>query len=135
MKKIIFMLLAATLFIACDKDMPFDPNDTEQDMFEGAAKELYFTVSTENLVATEGVCVLKGPNGLIFKRNFTHIRENGESKITLDKGLRDGKYTLLYFKVDQIDGERSATEEEVDDKESYGMGCKFSVSCTTTTVE
>ena len=135
MKKIIFMLLAATLFIACDKDMPFDPNDTEQDVFEGAAKELYFTVSTENLVATEGVCVLKGPNGLIFKRNFTHIRENGESKITLDKGLRDGKYTLLYFKVDQIDGERSAAEEEVDDKESYGMGCKFSVSGTTTTVE
>ena len=114
MKKIIFMLLAATLFIACDKDMPFDPNDTEQDVFEGAAKELYFTVSTENLVATEGVCVLKGPNGLIFKRNFTHIRENGESKITLDKGLRDGKYTLLYFKVDQIDGERSAAEEEVE---------------------
>ena len=56
--------------------------------------------------------------GLIFKRNFTHIRENGESKITLDKGLRDGKYTLLYFKVDQIDGERSATEEEVDENEA-----------------
>ena len=134
MKKIIFMLLAATLFIACDKDMPFDPNDTEQDVFEGAAKELYFTVSTENLVATEGVCVLKGPNGMIFKRNFTHIRENGESKITLDKGLCDGKYTLLHFEIKQKDGERSLAQEEGDDKESYGMGCSFCVAGATATV-
>ena len=111
MKKIIFMLFVATLFIACEKDVTFDPNDTDKDMFEGDATELYFTASTENLVATEGVCILKGPNGIIFKRDFTHIRENGKSKITLNKGLCDGKYTLLYFKIEQKDGERSMVKK------------------------
>lgn len=137
MKRIIFMLFVATLFIACEKDVSFDPNDTDKEMFEGDATELYFTASTENLVATEGVCILKGPNGIIFKRDFTHIRENGKSKITLNKGLRDGKYTLLYFKVEQIDGEadtRSEAEEELYDKESYGMGCSFCVAGATATV-
>lgn len=134
MKKIIFMLFVATLFIACDKDVPFDPNDIYQDMFEGNAKELYFTTSTKNLVATEGICILKGPNGIIFKRNFTHIRKNAKSKITLDKGLCDGKYTLLHFEIKQKDGERSLAQEEVDDKESYGMGCSFCVAGATATV-
>ena len=134
MKKIIFMLFVATIFNACDKDVSFDPNDTNQDMFEGNAKELYFTTSTEKLDATEGICILKGPNGMIFKRNFTHIRENAKSKITLDKGLCDGKYTLLYFKIEQKDGERSSANEEVDDKDSYGMGCSFSVAGATATV-
>ena len=140
MRKIIFMSFIAMLFIACDKDMSVAPNNTEKDTNEGDAKELYFTTSTENLVATEGVCILKDSNGVFFKRNFTHIRENGKSKITLNKGLRDGTYMLLYFKVEQIDGEADTRadaeeeEEEVDDKDSYGMGCTFSVSGATTTV-
>ena len=137
MKKILLMLFISTLFFACDKNTYIDPNGSETDMFEGAAKELYFTNSTKKLVATEGVCILKGPKGVIFKRDFTHTRENGKSKITLNKGLSDGKYTLLYFKVKQKDvkiGARSDAEEEVDNKVTYGMGCTFSVSGATTTV-
>ena len=60
------------LFIACDKDMSVAPNNTEKDTNEGDAKELYFTTSTENLVATEGVCILKDSNGVFFKRNFIY---------------------------------------------------------------
>ena len=137
MKKIVLMLFISTLFISCNKNEYIDPDNTQLDMFEGDAKELYFTNSTENLVATEGVCLIKGSKGVIFKRDFTHIRENGKSKISLNKGLRDGKYTLLYFKVKQIDAKintRSDAEEEEDNKNCYGMGCTFSVSGAKATV-
>ena len=130
------MLFISTLFIACDKDTDINTNGT-LDMFEGAARELYFTNSTENLVAKEGVCLIKGPKGVIFKRDFTHMRENGKSMITLNKGLSDGNYTLLYFKGKQIDGKidtHTSAEEEVENRDSYGMGCTFCVSGATTTI-
>ena len=132
MKKLFFMLLAATLLIACENN-EIEPGGSNQEAFEGLAKTIVFNASTRKLSATHGDCLLKAPNGVIFKREFTHIQANAHSKITLDKGLKDGQYIILAFKVNVRDGEtnvRNISEEEVieDDKESYGMGCTISVS-------
>lgn len=123
-------MLAAMLFAACDKDnMGFEGDDPEEDLYEGVAKVIEFDIATDKLMATEGICVFKGPNGSIFKREFAHVRQNGKSQITLNKGLRDGKYKLLIFRVQMVDDEldvRSHHDEEY--MESYGMGCTLSVS-------
>ena len=118
------------LFAACDKDnMGFEGDDPEEDLYEGVAKVIDFDIATDKLIATEGICVFKGPNGSIFKREFAHVRQNGKSQITLNKGLKDGKYKLLTFRVQRVDDElnvRSHFDEEY--MESYGMGCTLSVS-------
>ena len=132
MKKLFFMLLAATLLIACENN-EIEPGGSSQDTFEGMAKTILFKSSSPKLSATHGECLFKAPNGLIFKREFTHIQENGQSKITLDKGLKDGKYTLLAFRFDIVDNEKEMrsvdeTITEDDSKESCAMGCTVSVS-------
>ena len=126
------MLLTATLLIACENN-EIEPGGSNQEAFEGTAKTIVFCGATRNLSATYGDCLLKAANGLIFMREFTHIQENGHSKITLNRGLKEGSYTLLAFKVNVRDGEtnvRNISEDEVieNDKESYGMGCTISVS-------
>ena len=132
MKKLFFMLLAATLLIACENN-EIEPGGSSQDTFEGMAKTILFKSSSPKLSATHGECLFKAPNGLIFKREFIHIQENGQSKITLDKGLKDGKYTLLAFRFDIVDNEKEMrsvdeTITEDDSKESCAMGCTVSVS-------
>lgn len=130
MKKLFFMLLAATLLIACENN-EIEPGGSSQDTFEGMAKTILFSASSPKLSATHGECLFKAPNGIIFKREFAYTQENGQSKVILDKGLKEGKYTLLAFRIDIIDDEkavRSVSEAEEDGKESYGMGCTVSVS-------
>lgn len=131
MKKYLYMILAAVLFAACEKDddLGFGGENPTEDLYMGVAKNIEFHAATEKLMATQGICVFKGPNGHIFTREFTHLRENGKSQITLNKGLRDGNYKLLAFKVEIVDGEpniRSRSEDEY--VECYGMGCTLSVS-------
>ena len=121
MKKLFFMLLAATLLIACENN-EIEPGGSSQDTFEGMAKTILFSASSPKLSATHGECLFKAPNGIIFKREFAHTQENGQSKVILDKGLKEGKYTLLAFRIDIIDDEkavRSVSEAEEDGKESY----------------
>ena len=66
MKKLFFMLLAATLLIACENN-EIEPGGSNQEAFEGLAKTIVFNASTRKLSATHGDCLLKAPNGVIFK--------------------------------------------------------------------
>lgn len=120
-KALIFILLA--LSCACNKynDYTDSSLDSLPDNYVGDLRQIITEKQTEGFSYTEFVCYLRADDNSIIKRSGEHTRTDDYSTLTLDIGLKEGVYRLLYLEYDTPDCERSKTAQ-------YGLGFRIEVS-------
>ena len=110
-----FLLFFLLILMGCsdDKNIPDIPASTE-DTYEGVHDFTYGDLTF----------YIKTPGGNIIQRKAKHRRLSGTSLFTMEKGLKEGKYQLLYMEYTiqsdcpDIDGRNG----------EFGMGCYITVS-------
>lgn len=93
-----------------------------EQLFEGEQREIILTDATEKFHSKDFVCRIKAQDGTFFTRKGEHLRMYGESKLTLNVGLRSGEYTLLGLEVPQVNAPGDTTWTE------FGLGCRIEVN-------
>lgn len=120
-----FLLFFLLILMGCsdDKNIPDIPASTE-DTYEGVHDLISFTKETEDFTYGDLTFYIKTPGGNIIQRKVKHRRLSGTSLFTMEKGLKEGKYQLLYMEYTiqsdcpDIDGRNG----------EFGMGCYITVS-------
>ena len=120
-----FLLFFLLILMGCsdDKNIPDIPASTE-DTYEGVHDLISFTKETEDFTYGDLTFHIKTPDGNIIQRKAKHRRLSGTSLFTMEKGLKEGKYQLLYMEYTiqsdcpDIDGRNG----------EFGMGCYITVS-------
>lgn len=120
-----FLLFFLLILMGCsdDKNIPDIPVSTE-DTYEGVHDLISFTKETEDFTYGDLTFHIKTPDGNIIQRKAKHRRLSGTSLFTMEKGLKEGKYQLLYMEYTiqsdcpDIDGRNG----------EFGMGCYITVS-------
>lgn len=120
-----FLLFFLLILMGCsdDKNIPDIPASTE-DTYEGVHDLISFTKETEDFTYGDLTFYIKTPGGNIIQRKAKHRRLSGTSLFTMEKGLKEGKYQLLYMEYTiqsdcpDIDGRNG----------EFGMGCYITVS-------
>ena len=120
-----FLLFFLLILMGCsdDKNIPDIPASTE-DTYEGVHDLISFTKETEDFTYGDLTFYIKTPRGNIIQRKAKHRRLSGTSLFTMEKGLKEGKYQLLYMEYTiqsdcpDIDGRNG----------EFGMGCYITVS-------
>ena len=93
-----FLLFFLLILMGCsdDKNIPDIPASTE-DTYEGVHDLISFTKETEDFTYGDLTFHIKTPDGNIIQRKAKHRRLSGTSLFTMEKGLKEGKYQLLYM--------------------------------------
>ena len=93
-----FLLFFLLILMGCsdDKNIPDIPASTE-DTYEGVHDLISFTKETEDFTYGDLSFHIKTPDGNIIQRKAKHRRLSGTSLFTMEKGLKEGKYQLLYM--------------------------------------
>ena len=93
-----FLLFFLLILMGCsdDKNIPDIPASTE-DTYEGVHDLISFTKETEDFTYGDLTFHIKTPDGNIIQRKAKHRRLSGTSLFTMEKGLKEGKYKLLYM--------------------------------------
>ena len=120
-----FLLFFLLILMGCsdDKNIPDIPASTE-DTYEGVHDLISFTKETEDFTYGDLTFHIKTPDGNIIQRKAKHRRLSGTSLFTMEKGLKEVKYQLLYMEYTiqsdcpDIDGRNG----------EFGMGCYITVS-------
>lgn len=120
-----FLLFFLLILMGCsdDKNIPDIPASTEG-TYEGVHDLISFTKETEDFTYGDLTFHIKTPDGNIIQRKAKHRRLSGTSLFTMEKGLKEGKYQLLYMEYTiqsdcpDIDGRNG----------EFGMGCYITVS-------
>lgn len=106
-----------------DKNIPDLPSSTE-DIYEGIHNQVSFTKETEDFTYGDLILHIKTPDGNIIQRKAKHKRLSGTSFFNMERGLKEGKYQLLFMEYTihsdcpDIDGQQRV----------FGMGCYITVS-------
>ena len=95
-----FLLFFLLILMGCsdDKNIPDIPASTE-DTYEGVHDLISFTKETEDFTYGDLTFHIKTPDGNIIQRKAKHRRLSGTSLFTMEKGLKEGKYQLLYMVI------------------------------------
>ena len=120
-----FLLFFLFILYGCsdDKITPEVPTSTE-DVYVGVHDLISFTKETENFTYGDLTFHIKTPDGSIIQRKAKHRRLSGTSLFTMEKGLKEGKYQLLFMEYTiqsdcpDIDGRKG----------EFGMGCYITVN-------
>lgn len=100
----------------------------DKDGYVGTLHSFVIDDGVEDFQEKEFVCYLKAPDGSIIARTGSHVRFAGKSHFSLEEGLKEGTYRLLYFK-------RIRQTEPTDSSTSfYGLGPRLQVSVDTALV-
>lgn len=119
----LFFFLLILMECSNDKNIPDIPASTK-DTYEGVHDLISFTREIEDLTYGDLTFYIKTSGGNIIQRKAKHRRLSGTFLFTMEKGLKKGKYQLLYTEytiqsdcpgIDERDGE-------------FGMGCYIIVS-------
>ena len=116
--------LCGLLLLACqdDNDSGVTPPGNG-DTFEGSQYVITLQDETENFHYPEFICTMRTEDGTVITRRGGHIRLDGQSILTLDTGLKEGIYRLLYLTTPVV------TEAEADTTwNEYGLGCRIEIS-------
>lgn len=97
----IIIALLGVLITSCHEKLPeIVPDPSENDTFQGIAKNLILGSETGDLSERNIRCHFLAENGEKIIRTGEHLRRDDSSHITLKIGLRDGIYRLLYLEYD-----------------------------------
>lgn len=90
-----------------------------QDIYDGNHKHITLADGCDSLNVESGKLFFKASNGDIIYRRASHNRKSSESEFTLENGLTDGVYHLLYMEYEALDEDGSVENQE------YGIGCRL----------
>ena len=79
------------------KTKTFRISASTEDTYEGVHDLISFTKETEDFTYGDLTFHIKTPDGNIIQRKAKHRRLSGTSLFTMEKGLKEGKYQLLYM--------------------------------------
>ena len=101
-KKILVPLLFLLALLPACNEKPIDipPVPYPQDGFVGAHKLFVLRDETRNFNFEKLTCFFQAPSGEKIMRTGIHLRQNDSSAFTLDHGLVDGTYRLLYLEYE-----------------------------------
>lgn len=130
MKPINYLLLSSLLcLMSCEEDkLPDDVTPDGTDNYVGDVRSFSLGEETSRFTASTFKCSLSAADGTVFSRQGVHERSGDVSNITLDVGLRDGVYRLLYFEYSTNDNPSLLHFAERFPTSQYGLGCRISVS-------
>lgn len=121
-----YLLLFLFVLSGCsDRDViiPETP-PTSGDVYEGPQDQVTFSNETEDFSYGELTFYFKTPDGSIIHRNAKHQRFSGVSHFSMERGLKEGKYLLLYLEY--------TVKSECPDinglKRKFGLCCKLNVT-------
>lgn len=120
-----FLFFFLFILFGCsdDKNTPDLPISTE-DVYEGVHDQISFTKETEDFTYGDLILHIKTPDGSVIQRKAKHKRLSGTSFFNMERGLKEGKYQLLFMEYTihsdcpDIDGRQG----------EFGMGCYITVS-------
>ncbi len=94
------ILLSLGFLAQCAHD-EHDSEGPDTDGFVGEHKVFQLSEQLQGFFEKDLVCHILAPDGSVITRECVHQRENSLSLITMDKGLREGVYRLLFFEYDE----------------------------------
>ncbi len=122
---VIFLLILIAFcqfaFIGCKEENIY-PNENNKDYYEGDCRSFTIHPSVLNIDDTEFVLYIKTPNGTILKRKAFLSNEKEADHISLEVGLNDNDYRLLY-----VEYENPNIIETKFPRIHSGLGCKMRV--------
>lgn len=121
----IFLLFFFFILLGCSDDKNVQESSTStNDIYEGIHDQISFTKETKDFTYGDLIFYIKTPDGNIIQRNAKHKRISNTSLFSMERGLKEGKYQLLYLEYTihsdcpDIDGRKG----------NYGMGCYITVN-------
>lgn len=96
--RIIAFLFLALALVSCGEDVPVPvPEPGGPDSYVGIARKFTFGPEVTGFVYKNYTLRLKAPDGSLISRPGSHQRSADVSEFTLDTGLADGDYEMLYL--------------------------------------
>lgn len=131
--RILYAAIVAIITFSCSDDSPSTPiNQPDNGDFEGPQRTFTLGVEADGLTASEITISFLSESGVVFTREATHTRSAGRSTFSLDRGLAEGTYRLLYA------GYADRDTEPDDDGETplgeFGFGSRIAVTSAGVTV-
>lgn len=119
--KISGILSLFILLFSCKDDEPqtFVP---DSDNYIGNQRIISLSLGMDEYNNASFKLAISTPEGTTITRTGTHRRIDGESILTLDSGLKEGEYRLLYLLSPVVDSEKGDTVWD-----EYGLGCRIRV--------
>ena len=123
MKKLQFIIcLICVLFIACEDDFSNTPPIIPSDNYVGDMKTFELGVEAKNFHFNDtSVCYMLAPDNSQISRKCITSKSDGKTIVTLDEGLADGTYRLLYFEYKIMTNDSTITKQ-------YGLGCRIDIT-------
>ncbi len=126
--RLVGRLVCITLLIlsACH-DSKYEPSDLTpgRDNYEGLIKLLELTVETAGLDVDECTLFILTPENSIISRKCSHLRKADVSTFSMDRGLKEGDYRLLYISY-PLDEPLDHDGRKITEKQ-FGLGSLISV--------
>lgn len=115
-----FIILAGCSDDKITPELPPNTNDT----YEGVHDQIKFSNETEDFTYGELAFYIKVPDGSIIERKAKHQRISGISHFIMEKGLKEGKYQLLYMEYTV----KSDCPEIDGLKRQFGLCCQINIT-------
>lgn len=127
-----FALLAffcLTLMLSgCSDDNPVNPSEEEgDDKYIGTTRELVLGPEANGFNSTSFTLTLEAPDGSVITRDGSHLRRDLKSLLTLNTGLADGEYRLLYFEYPISENPHLADLADTFSTTQFGLGSRIEV--------
>jgi len=101
--------------------------DEEKDMYIGDSRDLEIGEEASGFRYNEFSLKLMAPDGTVITRSGTHDRRGDLSHFTLQNGLKDGTYRLLYLEYDRSLNKDLDQLPERFTRAHYGLGAEIEV--------
>lgn len=123
-KSFVILILGAILlgFVSCQKDPTSSQqggNNDPTDKYLGSNVYISLADGCETLDVEDIVLYIKAPDGSIILRRASHERIDSVSEFTLEHGLVEGVYHLLYAEYETVDEEGKSITDE------HALGCRI----------
>ncbi len=119
----------------CNDDNPLNPSDENgPDKYIGATRELILGPEATGFNSSSFTLTLQAPDGSIISRDGSHLRKDLKSILTLNTGLANGEYRLLYFEYPIADNPQLADLADTFSTTQFGLGSRIEVNNGTVTI-
>lgn len=105
---------------SCSDDEPMPTPPFGDDVYEGEHRIISIDDALDKFHRPIFKCAVQAPDGTVFTRTGTHQRIDGRARLTLDRGLSEGTYRLLYLLTPEVEGNDTVWVE-------YGLGCRVKI--------
>ncbi len=127
--KIVLAFALALLLASCREDTlgngePELPGDT----FVGDVREMSLGPETAGFHSEKFTLVLMAPDGSLIRRTGIHRRSGDRSRLTLDTGLCDGVFRLMYLEYPIEENSALADLKGEFDVAQFGLGSRVEIA-------